>query len=60
MQLIVFRQENIDAFAVYRKTHFGGFPWPSDTPNYGPDSPRFAQYRGGPREEPGKKFAQKA
>lgn len=49
-------QENIDAFAVYRKTHFGGFPWPSDKPTYA-DAPRFAQYRGGPREEPGKKFA---
>lgn len=48
-------QENIDAFAVYRKTKFGGWPWPSDRPTYG-DSPRFAQYRGGPREEPGKKF----
>ncbi|BEJ12003.1 hypothetical protein CspHIS471_0204630 [Cutaneotrichosporon sp. HIS471] len=49
-------QENLDAFAVYRKTKFGGFPWPTDKPTYG-DSPRFAQYRGGPREEPGKKFA---
>ncbi|GMK57248.1 hypothetical protein CspeluHIS016_0400820 [Cutaneotrichosporon spelunceum] len=48
-------QENLDAFAVYRKTKFGGFPWPSDRPTYG-DSPRFAQYRGGPREEPGKMF----
>jgi hypothetical protein len=49
-------QENLDAFAVYRKTKFGGFPWPSDKPTYG-DAPRFAQYRGGPREEPGAKFA---
>ncbi|CAK9786185.1 putative pirin-like protein [Cutaneotrichosporon oleaginosum] len=49
-------QENLDAFAVYRKTKFGGFPHPSDKPTYG-DAPRFAVYRGGRREEPGKKFA---
>ena len=30
------------AFTDYRRTQFGGWPWPTDDPNHGRDAQRFA------------------
>ena len=35
------------AFADYRATEFGGWPWPSPEPNHGPDKGRFAIHADG-------------
>jgi redox-sensitive bicupin YhaK (pirin superfamily) len=35
------------AFADYRRTEFGGWPWPSADPNHGRDATRFARHADG-------------
>ncbi|MEZ5207779.1 MAG: pirin family protein [Acidimicrobiales bacterium] len=41
------------AFADYQRTGFGGWPWPADDPNHGPDRGRFARHADGRLEEVG-------
>ncbi len=41
------------AFADYRSTGFGGWPWSDDDPNHGSDAGRFAVHADGRLDEPG-------
>ncbi len=40
-------QEIQQAFADYRRTEFGGWPWDADDPNHGAEAGRFARYADG-------------
>ena len=42
------------AFADYRATEFGGWPWDSNDPVHGASSERFARHAGGKVEHPGR------
>ncbi|MEL7209066.1 MAG: pirin-like C-terminal cupin domain-containing protein, partial [Actinomycetota bacterium] len=45
------RAEIEQAFSDYQRTGFGGWPWPADDPNHGPDRGRFARHADGRVEE---------
>jgi quercetin 2,3-dioxygenase len=46
------REEIAQAFQDYRRTQFGGWPWPSAAPVHGQDSHRFARHADGRTERP--------
>ncbi len=46
------RSEIEKAFADYQRTHFGGWPWPSDEPTHGFAPSRFAVHVDGRKEMP--------
>lgn len=45
------REEIMQAMADYRRTEFGGWPWPASDPVHGPQARRFARYPGQGHEE---------
>jgi redox-sensitive bicupin YhaK (pirin superfamily) len=45
------REGLAQAFEDYRRTGFGGWPWPTDDPDHGPDRGRFAGYADGRIDE---------
>jgi hypothetical protein len=46
------RAELERAFADYRRTRFGGWPWPSSEPVHARDAGRFARHPDGRIERP--------
>ena len=47
------REEIVRAYEDYRRTRFGGWPWPSDGPVHGRDQGRFARHADGRVERDG-------
>ena len=47
------QQEIQQAFTDYRRTRFGGWPWPHDAPVHARSDGRFAVHADGRRDEPG-------
>ena len=45
--------EIAQAMADYRRTQFGGWPWPDAAPVHGKDAARFARHPDGRQEQPG-------
>lgn len=45
-------EEIHETFAEYRRTEFGGWPWPTTDPDHGPDRGRFARHVDGRLDEP--------
>jgi hypothetical protein len=46
------REEIVQAFQDYRRTQFGGWPWPDSAPVHGKDNQRFARHADGRTEGP--------
>lgn len=46
------REEIVQAFADYRRTQFGGWPWDSSEPTHGADRLRFARFADGRTDTP--------
>ena len=47
------RDELVRAFEDYRRTQFGGWPWPRNDPTHGSEARRFAAYPDGKVDKPG-------
>ena len=45
------QQEIMQAMQDYRRTQFGGWPWPESDPVHGPEARRFARYPGQTQDE---------